>query len=141
MLDEEDASFDLSIVPIIKAPEISERCINLARTLMYLTVTGAAVVICTLVILNFQHVSSTLSSVERVASAVDQRRAFYLAKMDNAFEQGDQLVRQTVKLVMEDLLPTITNTTADTRATLDSFLAILKSYSTRGKVTLELPLQ
>jgi hypothetical protein len=136
IIDESDIDF----IQEIRVPVISEGCLKASRLLMYLTFAAAATAVAAIVIINFTGVTATVASAHRMASSIEGRQRVYMERIDSAFDETDAVVRKTLALVSNEILPLMANTTVDARDTMDKFLRVLKTYSDRGRVTIEVPL-
>lgn len=131
---------DMDLLPAMQMPGVSEGCIKTSRFLMYTAVAGMASVILVLVAVNFVHISDTVAASRRITVALDERRGHYLARVDDAFDRTDLVLGQAIALVKDQILPMLANSSGEAKETLDKFVALLKSYSAKGRVTVEVPL-
>ena len=131
---------DLDYLPAVSTPNVTDGCVRTAQFAMYLAVAAVATTLVVILALNFSNINETILASHRIVATLDQRRDAYLAKVDNAFDRADGVVNQAITLVTDSLLPMLSNSSTDAKETLDKFLAVLKSYSQKGKLTVEVPL-
>ena len=135
-----DQSSDIDYIPTIRVPSVTKGCIRLSRVLMYLAVATAAGLLAAMVIVNYENVSLTMANARSLSQSLDERKGHYLTKVDDTFEKADAAVKRVVTLVSDELVPMLSSTSTDTKETVDKFLNLLKTYTTKGRVTLEVPL-
>ena len=147
-LDQEYPETDFGYLPAVKAPKITDGCVRTAQFIMYLGQLGgtdvsssvAAITLTTLLAINFNHINDTMEASHRIVSSLDERKDSYLSKFDTALSRADGVFNQAILLLTEQVLPMLSNSSTDAKETLDRFLAVLKSYSQKGRLTVEVPL-
>jgi len=139
-LDQEYPETDFGYLPAVKAPKITDGCVRTAQFIMYLGIAAAAITLTTLLAINFNHINDTMEASHRIVSSLDERKDSYLSKFDTALSRADGVFNQAILLLTEQVLPMLSNSSTDAKETLDRFLAVLKSYSQKGRLTVEVPL-